>query len=167
VVEAEASAERRKIEAEGHAKAAQIEAQGEAAAIYARLEAKARGEYEILVKKAEGLKEIINGCGGVQAAFQMLMLEHFDHLAETSARALSNIKFDKITVWDSGNQNGSGGAAGFLQSLGRSLPPLLDIMKNLGGVELPGVFGELVEEGQKDGQAAPGSTATSPRSSPS
>jgi flotillin len=149
VVDAEAAAEKLRIEAEGRAKAVQIEAQGEAQAIFAKLEAQARGEYEILAKKAAGLKEIVEGCGDVQAAFQMLMLEHIDHLADSSARALSNIKFDKITVWDGGN--GGAGAASFLQSLGRSWPPLLDIMKNIGGVELPEFFGKLV----KDGAAAP------------
>ncbi|MCZ6794197.1 MAG: SPFH domain-containing protein [Planctomycetota bacterium] len=151
VVNAEAEAERRKIEADGRAEAVRLEADGEAHASFARLEARARGEYEILAKKADGLRDVVAACGDVQGAFQLLMLEHLDHLAETSSRALSNIKFDKITVWDSGN--GKGGTAGFLQSLGRSLPPLLDIMKNLGGVELPQYFGKMVEE-TKDGEGA-------------
>eukprot|EP01047_Picozoa_sp_COSAG01_P112682 COSAG01_NODE_41416_length_451_cov_7.982955_2_plen_39_part_01 len=30
------------------------------------------------------------------------MLEHVDKIAETSAQAISNIKFDKVTVWDTG-----------------------------------------------------------------
>ena len=30
------------------------------------------------------------------------MLEKLDTLAETSAKAISNIKFDKVVVWDSG-----------------------------------------------------------------
>ncbi len=88
----------------------------------------------------------------MQGAFQLLTfdhLDHLDHLAETSSQALSNIKFDKVTVWDSGN--GNGGTAGFLQSLGRSLPPILDVMRNLGGVQLPDFFGKLVEEEQEDG----------------
>ena len=150
VVDAEATAAKRRIEAEGRAKAIEIEAQGEAAATFANLDAQARGEYEVLAKKAEGLRQIISGCGDVQAAFQLLMLEHFDHLADTSAKALSNIKFDRITVWDPGNGE-SGGTAGFLRSLGRSLPPLLDIMKNLGGVQLPEYFGKLGEEQPSDG----------------
>ena len=148
VVNAEAEAERRKIEADGRAQAVRTEAEGEAHANFARLEAQARGEYEVLAKKADGLRELVSACGDVQGAFQLLMLEHLDHLADTSSRALSNIKFDKITVWDSGNSNG--GTAGFLRSLGRSLPPLLDIMKNLGGVQLPEYFGKMVEEA-KDG----------------
>jgi flotillin len=69
------------------------------------------------------------------------MLEHLDHLAETSAKAIANIKFDKITVWDSGN--GKGGAAGFLSSLGQSVPPLMNVMKSVGGVDLPEYLGKL------------------------
>jgi hypothetical protein len=32
----------------------------------------------------------------------MMMLEHVDTLAKTSADAISNIQFDKVTVWDTG-----------------------------------------------------------------
>jgi len=145
IVDAEAEADRRRIEADGRAQAVRIEAQGQAEATFAKLEAQARGEYEVLSKKAEGLEAIVSGCGDVDSAFRMLMLEHFDHLAETSAKALSNVKFDKITVWDGGGANGTSSTAGFLRSLGTSLPPLMDIMKNLGGVELPKFFGSLAD----------------------
>ena len=83
-----------------------LEAQAAAATIYAKLEAEARGQYEILAKKGEGLKKIIDACGGAQAAFQLLMLEHMDALAEASAKAISNIKFDKVVVWEGGGANG-------------------------------------------------------------
>ncbi len=141
IVDAEAVAERRRIEA-----------LGEAQAIYAKLEAEARGEYEILAKKGAGLRQIVEGCGGPQSAFQLLMLEHLDKLSQTAATAISNIKFDKIVVWDSGD--GKGGTAGFLQSLARSLPPLLNIMKDVGGVEMPEFFGKILAE-HKDEQPAP------------
>ncbi|MFO0984390.1 MAG: SPFH domain-containing protein [Planctomycetota bacterium] len=137
IVDAEAQAQRRRIEAEG-----------EAAAIFAKLEAQARGEYEILAKKGAGLRQIVDSCGGAQQAFQMLMLEHLEQLSETAAKAIANIKFDKVIVWDGGNghQNGSGGAAGFLQGLSRSLPPMLNIMRDIGGIQMPDYFGKLVGE---------------------
>lgn len=141
IVEAEAEAERVKIEAAARAAALTLQAEGEARATYLRLEAQARGDYEVLAKKAEGLAKLVAGCGGSNQAFQLLMLEHLDHLAETSAKAISNIKFDKITVWDSGN--GKGGAAGFLSSLGQSVPPLMNVMKSVGGVDLPEYLGKL------------------------
>ncbi len=127
IVEAEALAEQRRIEAEGEAKA-----------IFARLEAEARGQYEILAKKGEGLQRIIEACGGAEKAFQMLMLEHFDNLVEASAQAISNIKFDKIVVWDGGGKDGGQSAtAGFLQNMAKTLPPMMQVMKEVGGIEFP------------------------------
>jgi flotillin len=156
-VDAEAEAERMKIEAEGRAQARIREAEGEAMAIYKKLEAEARGQLEILAKKGQGLREIVSACGNAEEAFRLLMLEHLDHLADKSAEAISNIKFDKITVWDAGNGDGKGGASGFLKSLGSSIPPLMDVMRNVGGVELPSYFGKLVPS--DEGEAAPQPTA--------
>jgi flotillin len=155
VVDAEAEAEKLKIEAAGRAQAAILQAEGEAKAAYARLEAQARGEFEILAKKGEGLRRIVDGCGGADRAFQLLMLEHLDHLAETSAKAIANIKFDKVTVWDAGKSDGTGGASGFLSSLGRSVPPLMDVMRSIGGVQLPDYLGTLANPGGSEAGSAP------------
>jgi len=125
IVDAEASAERRRIEAEG-----------DASAIFAKLDAEARGNYEILAKKAEGFKKIVESCGGAKEAFQLLMLEHLDHLTDASARAISNIKFDKIVVWENGGKNGSS-TANFLQNMAHSLPPMMQVMRDVAGIELP------------------------------
>ncbi|MCP6769241.1 hypothetical protein NL529_30780, partial [Klebsiella pneumoniae] len=84
-----------------------IDATAQAAAIYAKLQAEAKGQYEILAKKGEGLKKIIEACGSAQAAFQMMMLEHMDALTAASAQAISNIKFDKVVVWENGGHNGT------------------------------------------------------------
>lgn len=136
IVEAEASAEKRRIEA-----------QGEAAAIFAKLDAEARGNYEILAKKGDGLKHIVESCGGAQAAFQMLMLEHIEELSKTAAQAISNVKFDKIVVWDGGaNANGTSATSSFLRGLAGALPPMMHMMKDIGGIEMPAYFGKLVEE---------------------
>src|SRR5262245_60785657 len=129
------------VDAEAQAEKTRIEAEGQAAALYAKLEAQAKGEYEILAKKGEGLKRIVEACGGAQPAFQLMMLEHLQALASTAATAISNIKFDKVIVWDGGNGgangNGTGGAAGFLQSLSRAIPPMMNIMQDVGGVKMP------------------------------
>jgi flotillin len=143
VVEAEAEAEKRRIEAEG-----------QASAIFAKLDAEARGNYELLAKKGEGLKRIIDACGGAPQAFQLLMLEHLDKLAETASQAISNIKFDKVIVWENGNGTAPGGTSNttqFLQSLARTLPPMMQIMKDIGGVELP----EYIARFTPDAKAAP------------
>ena len=152
LLEAPAKAEKAKtiVEAEAEAERNKIEAMAQAAATYAKLEAEARGQYEILAKKGEGLKAIVEACGGSQAAFQLLMLEHLDKLAETSAKAISNIKFDKVVVWEGGGSSGDGSSntTQFLQSLARSLPPMMQVMKDIGGVELPDYLAKFVNEQQ-------------------
>ena len=114
VVEAEAAAEQKRIDAQAEADCAAWRRPGR------------RGEYEMLNRKAEGLGDIVKAVGGGQVAFQLLMLEHMDKLAETSAKAISNIKFDKVVVWDGGGDGKNGGSpsatAGFIRSLASSLP---------------------------------------------
>lgn len=156
IVEAEAEAEKRRIEAEGQAKA-----------IYAKLEAEAKGQYEILAKKADGLRQIIAACGGAPQAFQMLMLEHLDNLAAASAKAISGIKFDKVVVWENGGGNGNGttNTAHFLQNLARVMPPMMQVMKDVGGVEMPEYVARLTPEAASGGHinnlsAEPGSAGS-------
>ncbi|HET6163873.1 MAG TPA: SPFH domain-containing protein [Planctomycetota bacterium] len=160
---AKASKAKQIVDAEAQAEKTRIEAIGEASATFARLEAQAKGEYEILAKKGDGLKRIVEACGGAQPAFQLMMLEHLQALAQTAATAISNIKFDKVIVWDSGNgANGAGpggGAAGFLQSLAKSIPPMMNVMQDLGGVKMPEFLGKLTTEGG-EAAAAKGEAAT-------
>jgi flotillin len=144
-LEAPAKAEKAKtiVEAEAEAEKRRIEAEGQARAIFAKLEAEARGQYEILAKKGEGLQRIIEACGGAPQAFQMLMLEHLDTLTQTAAQAISNIKFDKVIVWENGNGDGKNATSKFLQNLAHSLPPIMQVMKDIGGVELPDYIARL------------------------
>ncbi len=139
-LEAPAKAQKAKtiVEAEAAAEKKRLDAHAEADAIFAKLEAEAKGQYEILAKKGQGLQEIISACGGAQEAFQMMLLEHLDDLAQASATAISKIKFDKIVVWEGGNNsNGQTSTANFLQGMSRTLPPMLQVMKDIGGIEIP------------------------------
>jgi flotillin len=157
-LEAPAKAQKARIlvDAEAEAEKRRLEAEGEASAIYAKLEAEARGNYEILAKKGEGLKAIVEACGGAQQAFQLMMLEHLDTLAESSAKAISNIKFDKIIVWENGGTNGRSSTADFLHKMAGTLPPMLQVMRDIGGVEIPESLARL---------AGNEPAATSPKSS--
>jgi flotillin len=150
LLEAPAKAEKARtiVDAEAQAEKVKIDAEAQAAAVFAKLEAEARGQYEILAKKGEGLKKIIEACGSSQAAFQMMMLEHMDALAQASATAISNIKFDKVVVWENGgaNANGSSNTTNFLQSMARSMPPMLQVMRDIGGVEVPEFLAKLQAE---------------------
>ena len=149
LLEAPAKAEKARtiVDAEAQAEQARLRAEGEASAIYARLEAEARGQYEILAKKGEGLKKIIDACGSADAAFRLLMLEHMDAMTAASAQAISNIKFDKVVVWEGGGGNGGGSqTASFLKDLAKVMPPMMQVMKDIGGVEIPEVLGRLAGE---------------------
>jgi flotillin len=150
-LEAPAKARKAKtiVEAEAEAEQQVIRARAEAEAIFARLDAEARGQYEILARKGEGLEKIVKAAGGSQEAFQLLMLEHIDGLAKTAAEAISNIKIDKVVVWDSGTGNNT---SSFITGLAQSLPPMMNVLKDIGGVELPEFLGRLVPEPAANGQ---------------
>ena len=167
-LEAPAKAEKARIivEAEAAAEQKRIEAEGEAAAIYAKLEAEARGQFEILKKKGEGLAAIVQACGGAKEAFQMLMLDHFDELVAASAQAISSIKFDKVIVWDgaNGGANAETATSNWLRNMAKTLPPMLEVMKEIGGVEFPDVFAKLAgaEEAAKNAPVVDAEGAVEP-----
>lgn len=141
------------VEAQAAAESQLIQAQAEAQSIYVKLEAEARGQYEIMSKKAEAMKELVAAAGGAKEAFQLMMVEHLDTLAETSAKAISNIKFDKIVVWDSGAPGG--GTSGFLQNMARTMPPMMDVLRDIAGVELPGYLGSMKPDNDAPNKPTP------------
>ncbi len=91
-----------------------------------------------------------------------MMLEHLDHLADASAQAISNIKFDKVVVWEGGGQDGSSATANFLQNISRSLPPMLQVMKDIGGIEIPETLARFEEEPPKEPAPSSPSSSSSP-----
>jgi flotillin len=124
----------------------------------------------MLAKKAEGLRQIVDACGGAQQAFQLLMLEHLDKLAETSAKAISNIKFDKVVVWENGQQNGQTSVANFLQGVSRTMPPMMQVLRDVAGIELPEtlvrVQPDLTPPGPDNGAPAAGMATGHPAPPP-
>lgn len=156
-LEAPAKAEKAKmiVDAEAAAEQRRIAAEAEAKAIFLRLEAEARGQYEIMAKKAEAMRQLVEAAGGAKEAYQLLLLEHIDKLAETSAKAISNIKFDKVVVWE-GGANGAG-TTSFLQNMAKTLPPMMHVLRDIAGVELPSYLGTLAKDG--DGVIEPPVTA--------
>ncbi len=148
-LEAPARAEKARtiVEAQAAAESQLIQAQAEAQSIFLKLEAEARGQYEIMSKRADAMKELVAAAGGAKEAFQLMMVDHMDTLAETSAKAISNIKFDKVVVWDGGTPGG--GAAGFLQNMARTMPPMMQVLRDIAGVELPGFVGSMTTDDPK------------------
>jgi flotillin len=139
VVPAEIAKQRAIIEAQAIAEQSRVQAKGEADAIFAKMEAEAKGLYEILTKQAEGYKEVVGAAGGDPTkAFQLLLIEKLPELVKTQVEAVKNIKIDKITVWDSGNNTESGNSttANFVSGIMKTVPPLNDLF-NMAGLNLP------------------------------
>ncbi|MEM1060252.1 MAG: SPFH domain-containing protein [Verrucomicrobiota bacterium] len=150
VVPAEIEKQRIETLAEADAEKTRRLKKGEADGIYALLEAEARGQEDILSKKASGLEDIVKAGGGDPHLAALLMVtEELPELVKQQVRAISNLKIDSVTVWESGGRNGDGSStADFMKGLVGALPPLHDLTKNV-GVQLPEYLGKL------DGGPAP------------
>ncbi|MDR0862139.1 MAG: flotillin family protein [Oscillospiraceae bacterium] len=144
IVETEIKKRRMELEAEADAEQSRRRARGEADAIYARMEAEARGTQELLTRQADGLAKIVSAAGGDPAAALRLMLaDKMEDLIRIQVEAIKNIKFDKVTVWDSGsgNANGQSSTANFLSGMMKSLPPLNELF-GMAGMQLPEFLGK-------------------------
>jgi len=151
-LEAPAKAEKARmiVQAEADAERVKIAAKAEAEATFARLDAEARGNLSIMEKKAEGLQKMVAAAGGnPDAAYRLLFLEQMPQVTETLAGAIANIKFDKVVLWNGAGGSGNGttsGVSGLVEDLVRVLPPLMQVAEEVGGVQLPGIFGKRMQE---------------------
>ncbi|MBQ8927366.1 MAG: flotillin family protein [Oscillospiraceae bacterium] len=147
IVKAEIAKEQAEIDAEAEAEVIRRKARGEADAIFARMEAEAKGQQEILTRQAEGMRAIVEAAGGdANAAVKLLIAEKLEDLVATQVEAIKNIKIDKVTVWDGGqNANGQNSTAGFISGMMKAVPPLNELFKQA-GMELPEFLGKDLEE---------------------
>lgn len=152
--------EKKEIDAEAEAEKIRRHAKGEADAILFKMQAEANGLYEILSKQAEGFERLVKAAGDQPKEAVLLMIaDKLPEIIEKQVQAISNLKIDKITVWDNmGGSNGDGtpATANFLSGMLKSLPPLKE-MFDMAGMELPALlqgkekeFKEAVEEKIKD-----------------
>jgi flotillin len=143
IIKSEIEKLKKVIEAEATAEETRRKAQGEADGLYAKLEAEARGSFEILSKQAEGFKEIVKSAGNnPDAAVKLLIADKLEKLVQIQVEAIKNLKFDKITVWDSGKNDGTSqsSTSNFASSLFRSIPPMKDLF-DMAGMDLPKYLG--------------------------
>ncbi|MAT41149.1 MAG: flotillin [Anaerolineaceae bacterium] len=139
--------DKRKIEIEAEAQAERIrrEAKGEADGILLKYKAEAEGLQSLLESKALGYQKLVESVNGdTQAAATLLLIEKMQELVNAQVEAISKLKIDKITVWDSGNGNGNSSTANFISGLVKSVPPLQEIAA-MAGVELPDYLGKMVD----------------------
>lgn len=150
-IELEAEAEKRRIELTATAEGEKIRLLklGEALGLKAFMEAQAEGTLAQLNARADGFKAIVAAAGGAEQAAQLMITEQLPKLVEEQMRAISGVKIDKITVWDSGRvgEDGKTRTADFLSGLVGSVPPLHELARNA-GVELPGFLGRPTTTGQ-------------------
>ena len=135
------------IAAEAEAERQRRIARGEADAILAKYEAEAEGVQKVLEAKAHGYSNLVSSASGdPKAAATLLMVEKIEAMVSAQTEAIRNLKIDKITVWDSGNdKDGNSATSNFVSSLVQSLPPMHDVAK-MSGVELPDYLGSMTEE---------------------
>ena len=136
------------IAAEAEAERLRRTAQGAADATLAKYHAEAEGVKAVLEAKAAGYASLVQSAGGdAKAAATLLMVEKIEEIVGKQVEAISNLKIDKITVWDSaGGGNGEGSStANFVSSLIHSLPPVHDVAK-MAGVDLPDYLGKVSED---------------------
>ena len=141
----QAEIDKRKLEIEAEAEAEQIRrlAKGEADAIFLKKQAEAKGLYEVLSRQAEGFNQIVKATGGnSKDAVLMLIADKLEDLVKTQVDAIKNIKIDKVTVWEGGN-NGEGegnSTSKFISGLYKTVPPMSDLF-NMAGMDLPKYLG--------------------------
>ena len=131
------------IAAEAEADRVRTVAKGEADGILLKYQAEAEGQRTLLAGKAAGYRALIESAGGdAKAAATLLMIEKLEEIVARQTEAISKLKIDKVTVWDSGNPEKGSSTANFVSSLVKTLPPIHDVAK-MAGVELPEYLGRI------------------------
>src|SRR5205085_11175244 len=145
VVPAEIAKQKLVIEAEANQRQVQLAGEAKGAATKAELEGEAEGTYALLSKKAQGFKELVDAAGSAEKAFMLMVAEQLPIIAEIQAKAISNIKFEKIVVMDHGGNGGATTTASWLSGVTKMLPGLHEFAE-IAGMELPGMLGKKLED---------------------
>ena len=96
----------------------------------------------------------------------MLITEQLPNLVREQVKAISDLRIDKVTVWDSGaGADGKNSTASFASGLIGALPPLHELAKNA-GLELPEYLGKLVEEARERSGIVPATRPEPPNPPP-
>ncbi|MCW5753342.1 MAG: hypothetical protein KIT24_01390 [Phycisphaeraceae bacterium] len=160
--------EKKRIElaAEAEAEKRRREAKGEADAIRAKYEAEAKGVQMVLEAKAEGYRQLIQACGSDPAVGPtLLLIEQLPKLVEAQVQAISQLKIDKITVWDTGTgKDGRNTTSEFLAGIVGALPRMHELARQA-GIELPSALGRVHKSG--DAETPGNSPAEAPQGEPS
>lgn len=151
IVKAEIKKKELELQAEAQAEQTRRQARGEADAILMKMKAEADGMREMLTKQAEGFDQLVKAAGGeADNAIRYMVADKLEQLTKIQVEAISNLKIDKITVWDGASSaDGKTTTANFLSGMMKSIPPMNEIF-NMAGMQLPEYLGKEKEQGKTD-----------------
>jgi len=140
IVPAEIYKQKVEVNAEAEAEKIRRIEKGKADGVFFKMDAEARGLKEIMTKQAEGFKAYVDAAGGdADKAVQLMIADKLPEIIKTQVEAIKDVKFDNVTIWDSGNGSSGEGSAtsNWLTNLLKSVPPLTDAFQMV-GKEIPG-----------------------------
>lgn len=156
VVPAQIQKEKIEIDAEAEAERVRRTEKGKADGVFFNMDAQARGIKEIMTKQAEGFRAYVDAAGGnPDKAVQLMIADKLPEIIKIQVEAIKNIKFDNVTVWDSGNAEGGSSTANWLTNLLKGVPPMNNIFEMV-GQQIPGFlqgnpeYIKLLEEKAKE-----------------
>jgi flotillin len=147
IVPAEIAKRKKIIEAEAQKQQEILQGQAKGEATMAEMQGEATGMQSILEKQAEGFRQLVSAANGQpEMAVQFLIANRLSELMDIQVGAIKNVKFDKVTVWDSGaNSDGKTATADWLSGLMKVVPPLGELF-NMSGMSLPDWMGHPTAE---------------------
>ncbi|MFK7962201.1 MAG: flotillin domain-containing protein, partial [Phycisphaerales bacterium] len=158
VVPAEIEQQRIATLAEAEAEKVRRERKGEADGLRSVMEAEAAGVQAQLAAKAEGFRQLIASTdNNHEFTSLMMIIEQLPELIAEQVKAVSNLKIDKVTVWDGGRggsggggKGGAGGGTGgatadFLAGMIGALPPVHELARQA-GIDLPDALGHVADQ---------------------
>ena len=150
---AEAQKQKMIIEAEALMEQQGREGMGEGDRIKNEMLRRAEGMSALFEANAEGIRKLVEAAGGdANAAFLLMMADRVPAMMEIQAKAISNFKIDKVTVWDGGGSNGKS-ISNLVKDYATSLPPLQDLLQ-MTGIVGPGILGHRVDSQQPTGEGS-------------
>ncbi|TKA30937.1 hypothetical protein B0A54_14545 [Friedmanniomyces endolithicus] len=156
-------------DAEAHLAAREKEAEAEylwsekqAQANYITKEREAEAKYIAKHKEAAGLSELAKAygelaqvLGGPQGLLQYLMMQNgtFAELANANAKAINGLQ-PKMSVWNTGSQDGSVDSMAPIRNLIQTLPPMLSTIQEQTGMTAPSWLMGQPQQAGRNGEAS-------------
>ena len=97
------------------------------------------------------MDKLVKAAGTADEAVRLMIADKLEDLVARQVEAIKNLKIDKVTVWDGGqNADGKTATANFVSGMLKSLPPLDDIY-SMAGLKMPQIVSpEKVDEAKTE-----------------